>query len=232
MEDIMRFSSRGGLCVLFLSLGLTLAEAPAQAGEAQEQIFATGVLDAIALDEHLVYRHDRQVGFSDERMRALENGRVELTMALDESGAREALVVLTEDGRVRRLNPFPADAGNPLLMVFMETAVHGMAGITGGSPFYIRNRMRDALRGQDEGTQVRLVHAGTEITAERFHFRPFAQDPNRDRMGAFADLELQFVVSAELPGQFAMLHLATGETPAGEPLLAESMTLEGVVWLD
>ncbi len=228
----MRFSHSSSLCALLLGLGLTLGSAPAQAGAAQDRIFATGVLDGIAAEEQLIYRHDRQVGFTDERLRALENGRATLTIEQSDTGAREARLVLTEDERERRLNPFPGSGGNPLMMVFMENAVQNMAGLTGGNAYYIRNRMREALSTQDHRAEVRLTYDGAEITAERMQFRPFAEDPNRERMGAFGELELQVVVSPDVPGYFAQFSLATGATPEGEPLLVENMTLEGVHWLE
>ena len=44
----------------------------------------------------------------------------------------------------------PASA-NPLLLYFLETTVRAMAEATGGSPYYIRNRIREALVAADLG---------------------------------------------------------------------------------
>ena len=46
---------------------------------------------------------------------------------------------------------FPAGVANPLLLYFLETTVRATAEATGGSPYYIRNRIREALVAADLG---------------------------------------------------------------------------------
>ena len=60
---------------------------------------------------------------------------------------------------------------NPLLLYFLETTVRVMAEATGGSPYYIRNRIREALVASDLGA---ADGAEREVT-----LTPFAADPNR-----------------------------------------------------
>jgi hypothetical protein len=69
---------------------------------------------------------------------------------------------------------------------------------TGGSPFYLRNRMKDAMRGE-------LALDGGVVS-----FQPFAADPNRARLGPFADIEIRITVDESAPG---MLRLLRAETP-------------------
>jgi hypothetical protein len=213
--------------VLGAAVALLLTTGGAWAGVAQDRIFALSVLEDVATGEVIVFDHRREVRVEAEALPPIADGRVEI-MLVEEDGRRQALVTLQDGERVRRLNPFPADGGNPLLIVFMETAVRGMASLTGGSPFYIRNRMRDAVRRQDEGAPVDLIYDGRAITGEQFRFRPFSDDPNRDRMGSFADLEISFVVSDDVPGHFAAMSMRTASHGNGAPLLAENMALHGV----
>lgn len=209
--------------------GIVLA-APLAAGEAQDQLFELGVLDAVTTGQSLSYAHARAGTAADPNvLRPITDGDVELRIVDDiETGGRDALVTLREGARARDLTPFPAEAGNPLLMVFMETNVRSMAAATGGSPHYIRNRMREALRTQDRAETVAVVLDGRSIEARRFSFRPFDDDPNAARMGAFADLEISFLVSEEVPGRFAMLEAVTGAGPDGAPALRETIILAGI----
>ena len=50
-----------------------------------------------------------------------------------------------------RSRDFPAGGANPVLLYFLETTVRDLRRATGGSPYYIRNRMREALVAADLG---------------------------------------------------------------------------------
>jgi len=109
------------------------------------------------------------------------------------------LVTLTpEGGPTRRLPPFEGVPGNPLLMLFLENTLRAVAQATGGSPFYLRNRMKAALR--DGLTEAEGPDGITVLTAS-----PFADDPNAAKMGPFGALSLRFELSDSLPGGFRLL---------------------------
>ena len=80
---------------------------------------------------------------------------------------------------------FPPGVANPVLLYFLETTVRAMAEATGGSPYYIRNRVREAFVAADLGP------GGDPEAAHAVTLSPFAQDPNRAKMGLFADLVLR-----------------------------------------
>jgi hypothetical protein len=63
------------------------------------------------------------------------------------------------------------------------------------------------------------------VVAERLVFRPFAADPNRARLGAFADLELRVVVSGAVPGGFERFEAEAPGT-GGAPVYAETIVFE------
>lgn len=213
---------------LLWACALTLAGAApllATAGEAQDRLFALGVLDAVETGRKLVYSHARTGSVAAAAAApGIADGRVEVLLIPVGEDGRNAEVTLHDGARVRAFNPFPAAAGNPLLMIFMETNVQTMAAATGGSPHYIRNRMREALRSQDAGRPVEIDLDGTRVAAERFNFAPFAGDPNAPRMGAFAELEISFVLSEAVPGHYAVLEAVSGAGPDGTPALRETMT--------
>jgi hypothetical protein len=226
----MRTRTIGLKALLLAAAAATVAAPQASAGEAQDRIFALGVLDEVATGERLVYGHRRAGSVADAgAVPPIVDG--EVTIALTDSEAtdgRDAEVTLRSGEQTRALTSFPAAAGNPLLMLFMENSVRAMAAATGGSPHYIRNRMREALRTQDQGAPAEIQVGGETVQGRRYSFRPFADDPNAARMGAFAELEISFVVSDAVPGRYAVLDLATGPGPEGAPALRETITYQSV----
>ncbi|MCF3974285.1 hypothetical protein [Paracoccus salsus] len=115
----------------------------------------------------------------------IDDGLVTLTETIDPSDQQPVLQVMQKtDARTRKIGPFPISGGDPVLVFFLEQTARDMAALTGGSPFYIRNRIKDAVfRGG------RLSREGESATAV---FSPFEDDPNADRMQGFQTLILSF----------------------------------------
>ncbi|MEI4485048.1 hypothetical protein V8J36_02515 [Frigidibacter sp. MR17.14] len=82
---------------------------------------------------------------------------------------------------------FGLGSANPIVLYFLEGVVREMAQETGGSPFYIRNRMREAL------SRTAIAGAVTEV-------QPFDKDPNRGQMGDWGGLTLEFTADRAVPG--------------------------------
>lgn len=213
-----------------LLLALLAFAGPIAAGEAQDRLFALGALDAVATGDRLLFDHVRSgAAVRPPALAPVEEGIVEVALRPSERGeGREAVVSLHDGAAARTLDPIDAAAGHPLMMVFMETSVRSMAAATGGSPFYIRNRMRDALRSQDQGAPVEIEVGGQAVAGTRYDFFPFAGDPNAARMGAFSGLRIAFVVSKEIPGGLARLETLAGPEDGGAAALRETMTFRKV----
>ena len=193
--------------------------APVGAGEAQDQLFARGVLDGVETGERLVYAFEREGAAA-----AAAGGQIELALAAGADG-REAVLRFEAAAGGGRFEPFSASGGNPVFLAFLEQTVRAMAEATGGSPFYIRNRIRDAFARDVVGESVEAMVAGRAVPATTFAFRPFADDPNRARMGAFAELELRFTLSEAVPGRFIALE-AVAQPRDGQPALRQSVTFD------
>lgn len=194
---------------------------PAPAGPASDALFAEGIFDALPDGQTIVYSHIR-TGTTAENFAPLADGRISIVIGPALEGARNLSMTLEEQGKRRELVDFPSSGGNPVLMVFLESTVRSMATIAGGSPFYIRNRIKDALRSDGVLTMTSHDFGGKMIAAQEVTFHPFAQDPNRARMGEFADLSLRFLVSDAVPGQFLLL---SADTPVAAAGYHESITL-------
>jgi hypothetical protein len=199
------------LLLAVLIIGLA---GPAMADPVTEALFAEGIFDALPDGEKLAYSHVRS-GDEAPDFLPVADGDITLVTGRAADGVRSLSMTINADGRQREVVDFPASGGNPVLMVFLESAVRSMAAMTGGSPFYIRNRIKDALRQGGDLTEVSQGFAGGTVSAREVTLRPFKGDPNSKRMGEFADLALRFVVSDAVPGHFLRLSADTPDAASG-----------------
>jgi hypothetical protein len=201
---------------------------PLVAGEAQDKLFTVGALGEVAVGQRLVFDHQRAGTFDATALPPIEDGEIVVALEQSETGDRVARVTLSEAGRGRGLDPMAADGGHPLLLVFLETVVSDVARLTGGSPFYIRNRMREALAEQDTVEPVEIERHGARTGGERLTFRPFVDDPNRAELGALADLELRVTLSDATPGGLDRLEAVSAPAADADapPAFSESVVFE------
>ena len=171
---------------LALCAGLAaLAPQAMMAAEAGDAVFAErGPWD---LDGALEWRMTVE-GPQAEGFRPLADAAVTLAETTDPSDQQPVLQLTQELGEgSRKIGPFPISGGDPVLTFFLEQTVRDMSALSGGSPHYIRNRMKEALfRGGE------ITRDGDGVTAS---FQPFAEDANAARMGGFDTLRLTFVMA-------------------------------------
>ena len=190
---------------LLLAPALAFAVAlSAPAGAQTEILFSTPHLEETASNSTLVYHwtsHFRD-GTTGDIAERTETVKLAIGASPD-IGARPLEVTMISDGHERRIDSFTGVPGNPVLMVFLEGMVRSIQKATGGSPFYLRNRIKDALR---DGLTVSTDKNGVETLT----MRPFETDRNRARMGPFAMTEVQFVVDRSAPGMLLRMVADTG----------------------
>ncbi len=175
----------------FLAL---LVPLPASAGALSDLLMTPGVFADAPAGTAVAYSEDLDVP-EGGTLRDVAGGEVRVEVRLD-GDSRELLLVRDEDGGQRPLGTFSTGLANPVLLYFLETTVRAMAEATGGSPFYIRNRIREDLGAAGLGPDA----APREVT-----LTPFADDPNRDRMGGFADLTLRLRFDPDQPDRILEL---------------------------
>ena len=169
-----------------LWLGLSaLSVGHVLAGEAGDAVFAER--GPWSLDGQELRWTVEVEGPEAEGFQRIDDGSVTLAQAIDPSD-QQPILQLTQktDARTRQIGPFPVSGGDPVLTFFLEQTSSHMARLTGGSPYYIRNRIKEALFQGGKITQ-----SGGESVAT---FAPFAGDPNAARMGGFETLTLTFVL--------------------------------------
>ncbi|MBA4491116.1 hypothetical protein [Paracoccus sp. S1E-3] len=138
----------------------------------------------------------------------------------DADGSQILQMSERNDAATRPLSRFPISAGDPVVVYFLEALTRDMARMTGGSPFYIRNRIRD---GMGAGAQVTRAPEGVAVV-----LTPFADDENAARMGGFASLSLRFDLGPDPTDPIRHLRAETGDqTPTGRPYVLD-LTLNPV----
>lgn len=206
---------------LLMAFAIPAAGGPA-AGETYDLLFRDGTLDGISRDSTLVYQ--RKVTNSLVPAAALrDTGQVALSFA-PENQAR--LEFLRADGKHRNLGSFPASVGNPMIMYFVETVVRDMAESAGGSPFYIRNRVKDSLLRPSDVTNGTALFEGHEVPSVTVTLRPFANDPNAARMKGFGDLALTVTMSEAVPGWYLDLRAEVPGKGTASPVYASVLTFD------
>ncbi len=81
-------------------------------------------------------------------------------------------------------------------MYFLERFIADMASDTGGSPFYIRNRIKDALASEKAELQD---CQGKDAQGQCLEIAPFAEDEARAKMQNFADVQITFHIDEDNP---------------------------------
>lgn len=194
---IKRFLAFGLMAVCLAGAG---AVVPLAGDKTYEMLFRNGTLDTISRDAELVYRRTVSNALSPEAG-ARDTGDIALSFREGDQ-ATMAMLEFRQDGKHRSLGRFPASVGNPMIMYFYEVVVRDMAESAGGSPFYIRNRVKEALVRESGLEQGEAEYDGRMITTQTIRLHPFEGDENRERMKGFGDLELRVTMSEEVPGWY------------------------------
>lgn len=210
-------------CALALCTAAAAPAATLGGEQSYDLLFREGTLDEIDDEKVLIY--DRKVSSAlkpeaEER----DTGRIKLAFEVD--AAKMARLTFHRDGKHRALGAFPASVGNPMIMYFYETVVRDMAEATGGSPFYVRNRVKDALIQPSEMENGEAEVDGQTVPVTTITLRPFTDDPNRDRMQGFGDLELRVTMSEQVPGWY--LSLTAEAEGAGGPVYSSELVFQGL----
>jgi hypothetical protein len=202
---------------LFVALLLTT---PLQAAETYDLIFKMGTLDEVSEEAGLSYQ--RQVVIAGNPEFAERNtGEVELEFVPDDMAALR----FVKGEQHRNLGQFPATVGNPIIMYFVETVLRDVAQEAGGSPFYIRNRIKDALVKTAPIEDATVPFGSQEVRAKKITLYPFEKDKNRNKMGIYADLALTFTMSEEVPGWYVSLS-ASAPGADGSPGYSNTLVLD------
>lgn len=192
----------GMAMALWIGLGAAMA-APLDGQETYDLLFRNGTLDTLDRSQSLVYSRDVTNRIKPE-IADRDSGAIALSIR-KQSDAELAHLEFTKNGKHRGLGNFPASVGNPMIMYFYESVVRDMAESAGGSPFYIRNRVKEALVQPTEMETGEAEFDGKMVETKTVRLYPFKEDPNAPRMQGFGNLELRVTMSDAVPGWYLSL---------------------------
>ena len=160
--------------------GYASAEVPDDASQADRLLFADR--DWSNMGQRLTWFVE-ETGPEAQGFRPLTNARLDLTEVRDPADDKPMLQLReTAPGRDRIIGTYPLTV-DPLLIYFLETTTRHMASLAHGSPDYIRNRIKSALR---QGGAVVAAPDGSRMVI----LSPFLNDRNARRMGGFETMTL------------------------------------------
>lgn len=217
---VRRLALAGAVALGLLGFGPAFA-----APTAVQLVFEGGGLKTLAPGATLSYRFARDAG--DKTLAPSFQDEVKLVVTAEEGGGKAATVAMFSGARAQSYGPLSAD-GNPVIIALLEQDVREMQKLLGGSPYYIRNRMREAINAGGEAEATRFDLAGKTVEGWKVTLKPFARDAQRDKLKDFADRSYELTFSDAVPGGLYSLVTVTPRKGAEAPLLVENLTFSGV----
>ncbi|GLK77185.1 hypothetical protein GCM10008171_24390 [Methylopila jiangsuensis] len=217
---VRRLAAAGAVTLSVLGVGAAFA-----APTAVQLVFESGGLKTLAPGATLSYRFARET--DDKTLAPAFQDEVKLVVTAAEGGGKAATVAMFTGARAQSYGPLSAD-GNPVIIAVLEQDVREMQKLLGGSPYYIRNRMRDAINAGERVEPVRFELAGKPVDGWKVTLKPFARDAQRDKLKDFADRSYELTFSDAVPGGLYSLVTVTPRKSAETPLLVENLTFSGV----
>lgn len=200
-------------------LGLTPA---VQAGETYDLLFRQGTLDGVATGTDI--RYLRQFSGQIPNM-SEQSGDTHLRLEIASGGQAR----LHRSGEAKEITELSADAsvGNPMAMYFLETTARQLARATGGSPFYLRNRLKEALLDDRPPTDEQVGFDDATVPATIVVLKPFQNDRNRAKLGPLAELTLTVTMSEEVPGWYYSFVAEAPAMDGGEAAYLDRLSIVG-----
>lgn len=143
-------------------------------------------------------------------------------------GKKNVVVNMFSGERARDPNRLPGMDGNPMLLVFLETALGHFQQLAGGDRTYLKNMFSRRIGDSSTLTPVKLNYKGKEVDGMKVTVTPYADDAARSKMRGYESSVFTIVLSDAVPGQFAQMVSDYKNELKDAPTLVETMTLDGV----
>lgn len=190
---------------LFASAALIASAALARPQTGTERLFDSSSYDDVRTGTTLTYSYKRSAD-GKIPVRAIVDGSITILRDEDADGMEKTVITIRQNEGKRQLEHFPADRGNPIFVVFLESSVSSITFATKGSPFYIRNRIKDAFASGGAVSKGVAEWDGEEVAATHIDYHPFKGDRNAKKMGfAFENLSIRFTLADKVPGHFVTM---------------------------
>lgn len=220
---MLRLATRAAAVTSFLAF---LATSALAAPTAAELFFEAPYLSKVAPGTTLNYAYKHVT--SEAKLGEGFDETLEMKVSAPEEDAskRVAEVLIHRGDREGEAGPFPTMNGNPIALILLERDVKEMAQLTKGSPFYLRNRVREHL---STGTvePAHFSYDGREVEGWKLTMRPFTEDPNKDKLLELAGRRYEFLFSDSVPGGLYSIDVVTPKADGSANIIETSLTLTG-----
>lgn len=208
------------------SMAILFATAALAAPTATELFFERPYLSNVAVGTTLTYAYkhvtaEAKLGDSFE-----ETLEMKVAAPADDPTKRIADVLIHRGSKEGEAGPFPTMNGNPIALILLERDVKELAQLTKGSPFYLRNRVREHLS-SGTVTPARFSFDGREVEGWKLTMLPFAEDPNKDKLLELVGRRYEFLFSDAVPGGLYSIDVVTPKADGGANIIETSLTLTG-----
>jgi hypothetical protein len=143
-------------------------------------------------------------------------------------GKKNVVVNMFTGDRAHDPNHLTDMDGNPMLLVFLETALGHFQLLAGGDRGYLKSQFTHGIGDTSTLAPVKISYKGAEVDGYKVTVIPFVADPAKARMHGFEGSVFTLVLSDKIPGKFAQMVSDYKNSQTGGPELVEKMTLEGV----
>ena len=203
-----------------------VAQAAIGSPTATDILFATPQLKNAAAGSVITYDYLRRSGIANGPYGPPLNDEIKLTIEPGNKEDNRTVKVQMFSGSYRvPAGPFPDMTTNPVVLLFLENHLKGLAGLMEGNPRYFKNAIRKGLREGATVTATQIEFKGKKVEGWRIVTKPFQGDPQAERMRGFDSLTYTFVTSAEVPGEIVSMK-AQAKAPDGGELLEESLNYD------
>ena len=217
---------------------LILAAVPAHSAETSTETVATATKSASDLlfdqpqmkntapGSTIKYGYVRRSGITKGPYGPPIDDEIKLTIEPGkDDNARDIQVQMFSGGNRVPAGPFQNMEGNPILPLFLENHLKGVAGVLDANPRYIKNAIRKGLRDKATVTPTQVEVKGKKVDGWRIVTKPFEGDAQTDKMRGFDTLTYTFVTSPEVPGEIVSIE-AQATMPDGGELLEEKVNYD------
>lgn len=155
----------------------------------------------------------------------------DITLKIDEvqpSGKRNIELQIYSGERARNLQKITDMTGNPMLIVYLDSAVAGFRAVAGGDSAYLKNQFKVGLNKGANIEAVKIDYKGKTVDGYRVSVTPYVDDPNAVKMQGYNGSKFSLTLSDAIPGEFAQMISVYESSLKGSPKLEERTTLDGV----
>jgi hypothetical protein len=214
--------------VLAVALAGPVSAAADDLQKIQEVLFDTKHIVNMATGTELTYKFERLpsndkllgLGFTDDYKLKIEGDGT--------AGKKNVVINIFSGDRARDPQHMTDMDGNPILLVFLDTAVGHFQQLASGDRFYFQSKFRKSFKETAKIAPVKISYKGQDVDGYRVTVTPFTDDPSRAKMRGFEPAEFTITISDKIPGQFAQMISNFTNTQKDAPTLVEKTTLDGV----